>query len=358
MSAPLSSPDFTEWIAGSAEGLDLGAEQAAELLPRLAAGGLTGAGAPAEYGGSGGGPVEGLAAISEAAAQSLTAAFVLWGQRSFLEYLLQGENAALRESLAPDLAAGRVAGATALSNAMKNLAGLEPLQISGRAEGGGFRLEGAAPWVTNLRPEGFHVAVAADRAEGGPAFVASLAHDDPGLTRSPDLELMAMRGSNTAALKFAGLRIDAGRIIAHDAPSWLPRVRPAFIGLQCGLSIGLARRALAEAAQAGGAGRGVLAAPVAEARRRLDQAENRLVAGLRSREFEAKAPALFRLRIEFAEIAAEALALELQASGGKAYLSVPGRAFARRWREGAFIPVVTPSLAQLKTALARLEEAA
>ncbi len=41
------------------------------------------------------------------------------------------------------------------------------------------------------------------------------------------------------------------------------------------------------------------------------------------------------------------------ASGGRAYLSGPGRDFARRWREAAFIPVITPSIVQLKTALAR-----
>ena len=80
-------------------------------------------------------------------------------------------------------------------------------------------------------------------------------------------------------------------------------------------------------------------------------AQARLVAGLRSREFEADAPSLFELRIRLAEITAEAVSLELQASGGKAYLAGPGRDFARRWREAAFIPLITPSLVQLRTAL-------
>jgi heme oxygenase len=48
----------------------------------------------------------------------------------------------------------------------------------------------------------------------------------------------------------------------------------------------------------------------------------------------------------------EAVGLELQASGGRAYLTGPGEGFAHRWREAAFIPVITPSLVQLHAALA------
>ncbi|RJT68389.1 acyl-CoA dehydrogenase, partial [Escherichia coli] len=55
---------------------------------------------------------------------------------------------------------------------------------------------------------------------------------------------------------------------------------------------------------------------------------------------------LFRIRIGLAEAAANAVQLELQASGGKAYLSEHGAGFARRWRESAFVPIVTPSLVQ------------
>ncbi len=65
---------------------------------------------------------------------------------------------------------------------------------------------------------------------------------------------------------------------------------------------------------------------------------------------------LFEIRIALAEVVAEAVALELQALGGKAYLAGPGRGFARRSREAAFIPVITPSLVQLKTALAKRRE--
>ena len=76
-----------------------------------------------------------------------------------------------------------------------------------------------------------------------------------------------------------------------------------------------------------------------------------VAAGLRSGQFVEEAASLFQIRIELADLAAAAMQLELQASGGAAYLSKPGRDIQRRLREVAFIPLVTPSLVQLKSAL-------
>ena len=350
--------DFAGWIANAADGLDTGGAPAFEVLPQLARCGLASAGVPVSSGGAGGDVVDGVFAIASVAQESLAASFVLWGHRTYIEYLLQSPNRELAARYLPDLLNGSVGGATGLSNAMKFLAGLEPLQISSRREGDELVLDGKMPWVTNLRPHGFHVAGAVDRTEGGPTFIVSLAHDDDGLTRSADLELMGMRSTDTAAIRIESTRIGSDRIIADNAIEWLPRVRPAFVGLQCGMSIGLARRFLFEAEEGGGAGRGVLHEPVTDLRYRLDRAEARLVAGLRSREFETDAASLFELRIRLAEIVADAASLELQAAGGKAYLAGPGKDFARRWREAAFIPVITPSLVQLKTVLEQRRQAA
>ncbi|MGI6853737.1 acyl-CoA dehydrogenase family protein [Mesorhizobium sp. 1B3] len=347
-----------EWLAQAADGIDTGIEPASIILPRLSGAGLVGAGVPAEAGGSGGDIVDGVAAISAVAQESMASAFVLWGQRTYIEYLLQSPNRELEGRYLPDLLEGRIAGATALSNAMKFLAGLEPLQITARQDGDTLVLDGKMPWVTNLRPAGFHVAAAVDRADGGPAFIISLAHDDEGLVRSADLELIGMRSSDTAAVTLTGVRVGRDRILAEKAVDWLPRVRPAFVGLQCGMSIGLARRAIIEAGNAAGSGRGVLGEPIAEVQNLLDRTEARLFAGLRSREFEVDAASLFELRIELADIVAEAVSLELQAAGGRAYLARSGRDFARRWREAAFVPLITPSLVQLKSALQQKLKAA
>jgi alkylation response protein AidB-like acyl-CoA dehydrogenase len=241
---------------------------------------------------------------------------------------------------------------------MKFLSSLAELQISARGRGDRFVLDGKLPWITNLRPQGFHVAVAAARQDGGAPFVLSLAHDDPGLVRSADLDLTALRASNTAAIDINGVEIGAERIIYQDAAAALPVVRPAFFGLQCGMSIGLTRRALAEARTVLGAGRDALSEPLAALVAKLAEQERRLLDGLRTGAFASDPAALFHLRIELADSLAQAIGRELQATEGRALLKTRSLAFNRRWRESAFIPIVTPSLLQLKMALAAEAEAA
>jgi alkylation response protein AidB-like acyl-CoA dehydrogenase len=164
---------------------------------------------------------------------------------SFIEYLLQSPNEALRNKLLPGLLAGSRAGATGLSNAMKFLSGIEGLQIKASKIDGALRIDGQLPWVTNLRSSGFDVAAAVQGDGNSPAVVAS--SDDVGLQRSSDLDLMAMRATSTAAIKIDNVRISADRILHHDASEWLPKVRPAFLGLQCAMAIGLARRSIRQA---------------------------------------------------------------------------------------------------------------
>lgn len=154
--------DFLTWLDANAAALDNGTADASMLLPGLIAAGA------AE-----GDVLAAVAAISRISEHSMAAGFVLWGHRVFMEYLIQSPNVALCERLLPDLRAGRVAGATGLSNAMKFLSGLEGLQISAQPVGKNFILNGGMPWVTNLRPQGFHVAAAiapcGRRLRGGPA---------------------------------------------------------------------------------------------------------------------------------------------------------------------------------------------
>lgn len=339
------------WLTATADGLDTGEARASQVTPKLAEAGLTGIGIAPELGGAGGTVSDAVRAIAAVSSYSLAAGFVLWSHRTYAEYLVRSENGALREALLPALLSGRLAGATGLSNAMKFLAGLEELQIEARPDGDGLVLSGKMPWVTNLAPEGYHVAGAVS-VKGGGAIIVSLAHDDAGVIRSSDLDLIGLRSTNTAAITIDSTRIGADRIISGEALDWLPLLRPVFLGMQCGMSLGLARRALQEARESAGAGRHVLAGDIAELSDRLDRQQGALLDGLASEAFIANPAEIFRLRIALAETVAAAIGLELQASGGRAYIANPERGFARRLRESAFIPVVTPSLVQLKAMLA------
>lgn len=348
-----------DWLARYADALDQSDSAsnslADEVMPALAAHGCFRAGVPVSLGGNGGDVRDAILGIADIARHSLTAAFVYWGQRSFIEYLLQSPNTALRDRLLPELLDGSLAGATGLSNAMKFLSGMEPLQIDAAPDGDGWTLDGKLAWITNLRPQRFVAAAAVAPVNDAPPAVVMFASGAAGVQRSANLQLIALRGSNTAAVRLEQVAVPPQNIISADAPHWLPRVRPAFLGMQCGMSIGLAQASLEAASSAvqGAKGRGQLADDIADTQDALAQHTTQLLDGVASGRFVAEAPAMFRLRIGIAELVRQAVTLELHAKGGHAYLEAQQDGFARRLRESAFIPVITPSITQLQAALAK-----
>lgn len=57
-------------------------------------------------------------------------------------------------------------------------------------------------------------------------------------------------------------------------------------------------------------------------------------------------------RYRHGNVVANNLLLELQASGGRGYLKESESSFIRRWNEGVFLPIVSPSAVQLRHILA------
>lgn len=343
--------ELSRWLDEYADGLDDGTTAPSSLLPMLVKAGLPKSGVPEDCGGSGGDITEAVASIAAVAEHSLAAGLVLWGHRTYIEYLLQSPNEQLSARLLPRLLTGELAGASGLSNAMKFLSGLEELQIRARHSVDGYILNGKLSWVTNLRPEGFHVAAAVQYPDGKGSFIASLASGNGGILRSSDLNLIALRSTNTAAITISSAPVYKEQILHPNAEEWLPAVRPAFLALQIGMSIGLAWRSLSEACQPVGAGRHLLDVPISALSQQLSELEQALFTGLKSRVFHSDPRPLFEIRIALAEVVAQAITLELHAAGGSAYLSSHRRGFARRLRESAFIPIITPSLLQLKLSL-------
>lgn len=342
-------PEATrDWLSAHAESLDADARQAPAVVPQLAQAGVLGVGLSTSLGGRGGAVSEAVEAVAQVAQHSLSAAFAFWGQRVLIHLLANTDNTALRDRHLPALLAGELAGASGLSNVMKFLSGIESLSIEAQPHSeGGWTLNGKVPWCTNLRQPDFLVAVAVARADGRPPMIVAIPSDRAGLTRSPDLDLIALRGTNTASLTLTNVRIDPSDLLAEAAPAFLPRVRPAFLGLQCGMSIGLARASLAAAGQRLGNDRHVLRTPTEQATQALADAVQALKAGVDDGAYVAAPQGLFRLRLTLNTIVQQAAQLELQASGGRAYHRDIPSGFARRWREAAFIPIVTPSVTQL-----------
>ncbi|WP_176053761.1 acyl-CoA dehydrogenase family protein [Paraburkholderia caribensis] len=357
MNAPVGFETLDAWLDANAEALDVDASRASEVLPQLVRSRAVAAGVPEALGGAGGSIADAIDTVAAVAQRSLTAAFVLWGHRTFIEYVLQSENEALRTRWLAPLLAGEIAGATGLSNAMKYLSDIEPLQMHATRSGNAFALNGSLPWITNLRREGFIAAAAFDHDDGSPPSIFAIPHDAPGVERSDDLDLIALRASNTAALRVNGTVLDDTYRLAANAPVWLARVRPAFLGLQCGMSIGLARRALLATLEASEASRGSIHEEIHELEATLANQSSQLKQGVLDGTFFNAPATMFELRIALVDTVTQAVSLEVQATGGRGYLRGQSGG-ARRVREASFIPIVTPSLVQLKSQLARHRRAA
>jgi alkylation response protein AidB-like acyl-CoA dehydrogenase len=345
------------WLDAHAAALDDDAAQADGLLARLAQAGLFRIGVPEREGGSGGTAGAAIGVIAALARHSLGAAFVAWAQRAVIECVLASPNRALVEACLPALLDGRLAGAPGLSNAMKCLGAFDRLQtraVPGADGAGGARLHGAVAWATNLHVRGFAIALAVGDGQGD-ASVYLVPNDAPGLVRMPDLDLAGLRATHTGALRFDGVALDPRWQLHPQAGVFLPRIRPVFIGLQCGLGLGLARASLDAARCALLGAPSVLDGELDALEAAIGACWTGLADGIDGggdgAHFAAQPGGLPALRVRMVELAQQAVQLELQALGGRAFLRGADGGCLRRWREAAFLPVLTPTLVQLKTQL-------
>jgi alkylation response protein AidB-like acyl-CoA dehydrogenase len=342
------------WLDAHAERLDTDMAQADELPARLAQAGLFKVAVPEREGGDGRALSVAIDVVAALAEHSLSAAFVFWAQRAFMACLLASPNRDLVQWLMPDLLHGRLAGAPGLSNAMKFLGGLDRLRIAGAPMEGGVRLSGTVPWATNLRRQGFVAVIAAGDVHGDNPAVFALPHDVPGVVRERDLDLLALRATNTAAVRLSDVALDASWQIHPQARVFLPGIRPAFVGLQCGLGLGLARAALRAARAALDGRTSVLSREIEALDADVAAYRQALSTGLDDGSLRERPRDLLALRLRMVALASDAVGLELQALGGRALLRAENGGYARRARELAFLTVVTPTVAQLKGDLARL----
>ena len=342
------------WLDGHADNLDSDTLHADALPSRLAQAGLFAMGVPESEGGDGRALSAAVDVVAGLAEHSLSAAFVYRAQRAVIACLLASPNRDLVRRLVPDLLRGRLAAAPGLSNAMKFLGGLDRLRITGAAAPDGMRLNGTVAWATNLRRQGFVAAIAVGDEHGDNPSVFALPHDVHGVAREPDLDLLALRGTNTAAIKLDDVVPDASWQIHPQARVFLPSIRPAFVGLQCGLGIGLARASLGAARAALDGAPSILSGEIDALDADIAASRQTLCAGLDDDSLRERPRDLLTLRLRMVDIAAAAVALELQALGGRALLRAESGGYARRAREAAFLTVVTPTVAHLKGDLARL----
>jgi len=147
------------------------------------------------------------AAITEAlvviAERCLTTALALT-QWAAAVRILTGAEVAVRATLLPRLARGEASTTVGISQLTTSRRHLGRPALTATHDDGAWRLDGVCPWVTGADATETIVTGAAT-PDGRQAFFV-VETDAPGLTIDPPLEMLALTGSRTSAVHFAGVR--------------------------------------------------------------------------------------------------------------------------------------------------------
>jgi isovaleryl-CoA dehydrogenase len=204
-------------IAPRAAEIDRNNEFPNDLWPKLGQLGLLGITIPEEYGGSGMGYLAHAIAIEEIsrASASVGLSYAAHSNLCLNQIRLNGTEAQKQQYL-PALCSGEHVGALAMSEPS---AGSDVVSMRLRAErqGEDFVLNGNKMWITNGPDANVYVIYARTDPEAGSKGITAfiVERDTPGFSRSPKLDKLGMRGSNTCELVFENCRVPATQILGE-----------------------------------------------------------------------------------------------------------------------------------------------
>jgi alkylation response protein AidB-like acyl-CoA dehydrogenase len=262
-----------------------------------------------------------------------------------IEYLTEAATPWSRGASA-NLIGGGVLGVTGMASAFKDAAGCGALDLGATPAGEGYRLTGTLRWASNLYSDS--VMVTAAQTDTGEKLVVALPLATNGVTIGNHFDLLALGSTASSFLKLDDVYVGDDQILSLGIESFLTRVRPTFLVLQSAMCVGLARRCLNEVEPSLAGVNLAFAAQFGSLSAELAGIESQLTsfaAAVGGPTTPAKR-ALLTLRLAAADVVSAAAALEIRTAGGRGYARRTDA--SRRFREAAFIPVQSPSEAQLR----------
>lgn len=313
--------------------------------------------------------MDGEAADFGAAIQAITdvsrvcgaTGFMVWCHDVCGVYMEQSGNPALTGAALANHVSGRTLGATGMSNPMKTFAGIETLLLKAREVDGGFIVNGALPWVSNLGPDHYFGAVAVVEGDGVPRevmFIVPCNGQGVELRNCPSFS--AMEGTNTFAVRMTDHFVAADRLIADPVRPFIGRIRAAFILLQVGMGLGVTQGAIDSMWQVErqlGHVNEFLEDRPDDLQAELDALTERTMRLARTPYANHKEFLIDVLdtRAHASELSLRAAQSALLHQGARGYLM--SSAVQRRVRESHFVAIVTPAIKHLRKEIARLSAA-
>lgn len=346
------SSELLATVADNAAAVDAGKIPARYALELLAAEGSLELGLA---GNADGQLLEQVRVIRALAERDLSVAFSAWAHRMTAEYLSAAATPTpLLRSYAQDLRAGTHPGVTGMASVMKTVAGCGHLDLEARQVEGGFVVSGTIAWASNLAADSIIVTGATVPGKDPGAIIFAVRADQEGVSLAKPFELLGLNATASAGVGFADVFIPDSAVIDTDLGSFAARIRPTFALLQISECLGVAQAAITAAAGRLQGVQEVFSEQQQQLARHIDNLINDQEAlACRVGGEGVDVAKLLRLRLDAAQAATAAAAVEVRVAGGAGYAkSSPA---SRRFREAAFIPVQSPSEAQLRWELARAE---
>ena len=281
--------------------------------------------------------------LAELASVCMTTAFTAWSHRMTVEYLVTHGG---RSDRADVVRRAERVGSTALAGTFRAATGVAEVPVTTTGSGDTRRASGFLSWASNLHSDTIVVTGVQSVATGRRSLVTFELRSH-GVEVLPINGLLALDGSKSGAIRLSDVALTDADDLASSFDDFIADVRPKFLLFQTAFVLGLASASLKGLDDLRGPAV-ALGPEIDAARGELRELSAALEDGGRILDEQSRPDlrSCLTLRLDASHLATRATQLELAARGGSAYLH--GSATARRVREALFVPVQSPTEAQLR----------